>query len=79
MVMLDPRVAAELWRLQDTRPDQTLSQLVNELLREALSARAAKPAQEFCVEPFPLGLLRAHPDVDNVEELLDVLDGLTRR
>jgi len=61
------------------RSGKSFRQAVNEFLRLGLNARRdMKPARKFVVRPKPMGPPKGL-SYDNVEELLDWLDGPMRR
>ena len=58
---------------------KSFKETVNEFLRFSLTARRKmKPAKEFVVKPQPFGPPPGH-SFDNVEDLLDELEGPFRR
>jgi hypothetical protein len=75
---LEDDVAARL-RLEIRRTGKPLKEVVNECLRAGFECRrTAKPAQKFRVRPFQAG---PPPGMtfDNVEELLEFIEGPSRR
>ena len=76
---LDADVAALLSRLLRVRKT-TLKQLVNDALRQGLQLLSApRPKRRrFVIEPFPPSELLV-PNLDNVEEVLDWVEGPDRR
>lgn len=75
---LDPDVAAKL-AAEVRRSGRPFKQIVNDYLRQALTAkRAAAPKTPFRVRARPLD---PTPGVgfDNIEALLDQIEGATRR
>ena len=75
---LDSDVNAKL-KQEMRRSGKSFKQTVNEFLRLGLNARRVmKPAGKFVVRPKPMGPPRGL-SYDNVEELLDWLDGPMRR
>jgi hypothetical protein len=75
---LDPDVAAKL-KAEVRRSGRPFKQVVNDHLRQALTARrVAGPRAPFQVRTRPLDPI-AGLSVDNVEALLDQIEGATRR
>lgn len=75
---LDDDISAKL-RQEMRRSGKSFRQAVNEFLRLGLNARRdMKPARKFVVRPKPMGPPKGL-SYDNVEELLDWLDGPMRR
>ena len=75
---LDGDVSAKL-KQEMRRSGKPFKDVVNEFLRLGLSARREmRPAKKFVVRPKPMGPPRGL-SYDNVEELLDWLDGPLRR
>lgn len=75
---LDDDVGAKL-KEQMRRSGKSFKETVNEFLRLGLNARREmKPLRKFVVHPKPLGL-RPGLSYDNIEELLDVIEGPLRR
>jgi hypothetical protein len=75
---LEDDVTARL-RLEIRRTGKPLKQVVNEFLRLGLDRREpARPARKFRVRPFQAG---PPPGMsfDNVEELLEFIEGPSRR
>jgi hypothetical protein len=75
---LEDDVSARL-RLEIRRTGKPLKQVVNEYLRFAFErGQSAKPAKKFKVRPFQAG---PPPGMtfDNVEELLEYIEGPSRR
>jgi len=72
---LDDDVAASLER-EARRTSRPLRAVVNEALRRGLES--PPHLEPFSVDARPLGL-RAGVDLDDIEGLLDVLDGPNRR
>lgn len=70
---LDEDVAAKL-EAEVRRSSQSFKQVVNDLLRAALSARRAPQARPFEVEPRSLEL-RSGLDYQNVGDLLEQVEG----
>jgi hypothetical protein len=74
---LDDDVAAGL-ELAARRTGRPFRAVVNEALRVGLERGEATPAEPFRVAARPLGL-RAGLELDDIEGLLDRLDGPQRR
>ena len=74
---LDDDVAAKL-DAETRRSGRSFKETVNSCLRRALSEPSRRPSKAFKVEARDLGL-RPGLDLDNVEELLDQVDGPSRR
>lgn len=76
---LDDDVAARL-RNEARRSDRSFKEVVNGLLRFALNAMKTKPSASirFVVRTRPL-MPRPGLNFDNIEELLDQVDGPLRR
>jgi len=75
---LDPDVAAKL-AAEVRRTGRPFKQVVNEHLRQALTAkRVARPKAPFQVRARPLDPV-AGISFDNVEALLDQIEGARRR
>ena len=71
---LDEDVTAQL-KGEMRRSGKSFKQVVNALLRLGFEARrSAKPPAPFKVRPFPAGPPRGM-NFDNVEDLIDYLDG----
>ena len=75
---LDDDVAAKL-DAECRRSGRSFKQTVNSCLRRALTEPARRPdAKPFRVDARDMGL-RPGLDLDNIEELLDQIDGPDRR
>lgn len=77
---LDDDVAYGLRKMQETEPTKSFKEIVNETLRKGLRNGSVSEGKKkrFRVEPFNLGL-RKDLSYDNIEELLDVIEGPNRR
>ena len=76
---LDEDVAAKL-RAEARKTGQSFKETVNQVLRVGLNTREKAPAiKPFKVRARSLGPLRPGLSLDNIEELLDQLDGPMRR
>ena len=69
---------AKLLRGQMRRTGASLKAAVNHFLRLGLMASGRPPRKKFVVHPRPLGL-PAGLSYDNVEELLEALEGATHK
>jgi plasmid stability protein len=74
---LDDDVAAKL-QAEARKNGRSFKETVNQVLRLGLNARREVPIKPFKVRARPLG---ARPDLnfDNIEELLDQIEGPMRR
>lgn len=76
---LDDDVVYGLKKIQEMSPAKSFKETVNDLLRQALtSPPSAKPKKKFKVKSYPIGL-RKDLNFDNIEEVLDILEGVDRR
>jgi hypothetical protein len=75
---IDDDVAARLKRIRQDEPDKPFKVVVNEVLRRGLNGEGPKPKKRFRVEPFDVGL-REGLSYDNIEELLDIVEGARRK
>lgn len=76
---LDDDVAAKL-KAEARRSGLSFKETVNTMLRVGIAARRGKlPRQPFKIKPLPLEPLDANFDFDNIETLLDQVDGPSRR
>ena len=76
---LDDDIAAKL-EAEARRSGLSFKETVNTILRIGLAARRGRlPRQPFKVTPLPLKLIDKNLNFDNIEELLDVIEGPTRR
>lgn len=76
---LDEDVAFRLREVQDNEREKSFKQIVNETLRRGLDEPIPnKRKKRFKVKPFSLGL-REGLSLDNIEELLDKVEGPFRR
>ena len=78
MVILEPDIALGLKKMQREFPDQPFEQLVNTVLRRGLQKDMSRPSQKFRVKAHSIGL-RTDMNFDNIEESLDILEGVRRR
>lgn len=76
---LDDDVAAKL-EAEARRSGLSFKETVNTMLRIGIAARRGKlPRQPFKVKPLALEPLDANFDFDNIEALLDQVEGPSRR
>lgn len=77
---IDDDIAFGLRRIQQADPARSFKEIVNDILRKGLDAKAngSKAKKDFKIEPLNLGL-REDLNFDNIEELLDQLEGPFRR
>jgi len=73
---IDDDVAFGLRKLQEKDHDKSFKEIVNEVLRRGLGA--PKPKKKVKVKTFSMGL-REGISLDNIEELLDQVEGPFRR
>ncbi len=75
---LEDDVAYGLRKAQEADSGKSFKQIVNEILRRGLNGSSGSTARKrFRVEPLNLGL-RKDLNFDNIEEVLDILDGPNR-
>lgn len=76
---IDDDVAFGLKKVQDDEPKKSFKEIVNEVLRRGLRSNHDSPKQkEFKLITHPLGL-RPGFSLDNIEDLLDRIEGSDRR
>lgn len=76
---IDDDVAFRLKKAQDEDPSKPFKVLVNDVLRRGLQPNGATPKRkEFKLITYPMGL-RKDLNFDNIEELLDEIEGPNRR
>jgi len=76
---IDDDVAFGLKKAQKAEPKKPFKIMVNEILRRGLQSRLKASANApFKVRSRPVGL-RRDLNFDNIEEVLDILDGINRR
>jgi Ribbon-helix-helix protein, copG family len=76
---LDDDLAAKL-EAEARRTGQSFKEIVNTMLRIGLAAKRGKlPRAPFKVIPLPLEPLDPNLDFDNIEALLDQIEGPSRR
>jgi len=67
-----------LEQLKQQFPDKPFKQIVNEVMRRGLQKNATSSPKRFRLEAHSIGL-RTDLNSDNIEEVLDILDGTRRR
>lgn len=77
---IDDDVEFGLKKIQQAEPGRSFKEIVNDILRKGLNPKAngSKAKNDFVIEPLNLGL-REDLNFDNIEELLDQLEGPFRR
>ena len=75
---IDDDVAFRLKKVQDSDRSKSFKQIVNETLRRGLDAPPKPGKKKFKVKAYSLGL-REGLSLDNIEELLDQVEGPFRR
>lgn len=76
---IDDDVAFGLKKAQEAEPKKPFKVMVNEILRRGLqSPPKAATTAPFKVRSRPIGL-RKDLNFDNIEEVLDILEGINRR
>lgn len=76
---LDDDVAFRLKKAQESERSKSFKEIVNETLRRGFDSQYEKPGKtRFKVKPFSLGL-REGLRLDNIEGLLDQIEGPFRR
>lgn len=77
---IDDDVAFGLKKIQEDDRQKSFKEIVNEVLRKGLKKNSEKQPQRkrFVVTPFDLGL-REGLSYDNIEELLDIVEGPNRK
>ncbi len=76
---IDEDNAFGLKREQSKDPNKPFKEVVNEVIRRGLSSNGAPKAKKrFRVRSFDLGL-REGLSYDNIEELLDIVEGPLRK
>ncbi len=75
---LDDDVAYGLKKARAENPDKSFKEIVNDVFRLGLNGNSGqKSRKRFRVEPMNLGL-REGLNFDNIEELLDIVEGPNR-
>lgn len=75
---IDDDVAFGLRKVQETDRNKTFKEIVNETLRRGLTAHRPKAKKEFKLITYPMGL-KKDLNLDNIEELLDTIEGPNRK
>lgn len=76
---IDDDVVFRLKKAQEEDPERSFKELINETLRRGLGTQApVSPKKKFKVKSFKLGL-RKDLNFDNIEEVLDLIEGPNRR
>lgn len=76
---IDDDVAFGLKKAQECEPAKSFKEIVNEVLRRGLrSDKPIRGKKEFKLITYPMGL-RKGLNLDNIEELLDQIEGPNRR
>lgn len=76
---IDDDVAFGLKKAQADDPTRSFKQIVNETLRRGLLPQSEiRKTKKFKVKAFDLGL-RKDLNFDNIEEVLDIIEGPNRR
>lgn len=76
---IEEDVAFGIKQIQKAEPDKPFKVVVNEILRRGLQVSPKKKAYPpFKVRSRPMGL-REDLNFDNIEEVLDILEGVHRR
>jgi hypothetical protein len=77
---IDDDIVFGLKRIKADDPARSFKEIVNDVLRKGLNstAKGSKTKNDFKIEPLNLGL-REDLNFDNIEELLDRLEGPFRR
>ena len=75
---IDDDVAFGLKKAQESDRDKSFKEIVNDTLRKGLRNGTGTPKKKFKVKAFNLGL-REGLSLDNIEELLDQIEGPNRK
>ncbi len=76
---IDDDVAFGLKKIQEGDQERSFKEIVNEVLRRGLNpSKLGTPKKRFKVKTYPLGL-REGLSLDNIEELLDEVEGPNRK
>lgn len=76
---IDEDVAFRLKKAQEDDPKRSFKELINETLRRGLGTQdSVSPKKRFKVKSFKIGL-RKDLNFDNIEEVLDIIEGPNRR
>ncbi len=76
---IDDDVAFGLKKAQESDPAKSFKEIVNEALRRGLRfQKTTGKEKEFKLITYPIGL-REDLNFDNIEELLDIIEGPNRK
>lgn len=77
---IEDDVAFGLKQIQQLEPRKPFKTIINEILRKGLNAGNGTKSKKarFKIKAFDIGL-RKDLNFDNIEEVLDILDGVHRR
>lgn len=75
---IDDDVEFGLKRIQQGNPARSFKEIVNDVLRKGLVSDSAPKNKRFKIKTFSLGL-REGLSLDNIEELLDQVEGPFRK
>ena len=76
---IDDDVVYGIKKIQERDSAKSFKQIVNEVLRRGLKSKPpASVKKKFKLTPYPIGL-RKDLNFDNIEEVLDILEGPNRR
>lgn len=76
---IDDDVAYGLKKVQEDDPAKSFKEIVNEMLRRGLRSQTSSPnKKKFKVKAYKIGL-RKDLNFDNIEEVLDILEGPNRK
>lgn len=76
---IDDDVAFDLKKAQEDNPAKSLKTIINEALRYGLRPKKfIRKEKEFKLITYPIGL-RKDLNLDNIEELLDIIEGPNRK
>lgn len=75
---IDDDVAFALKKVQERSPKKPFKKVVNDALRKGLGLEKTSPKKKFKLVSYPMGL-RPGYSLDNIEELLDQVEGPERR
>lgn len=75
---IDDDVEFGLKRIQEAEPKRSFKEIVNDVLRQGLVNNPVPKKKRFKIKTFSLGL-REGLSLDNIEELLDQVEGPFRK
>ena len=75
---IDDDVAFGLKKAQESDPKKSFKEIVNEMLRTGLNSKPLAPNKRFKVKAYKIGLCK-DLNFDNIEEVLDILEGPNRK